>query len=130
MVRSYRDLVVWQQAMELAVECYRLANALPDTEKYGLSSQIRRAVVSIPANIAEGHARKYTREFVRHLSIAAGSLAELETHLMIATRLHMIPKPTEQQILRKASRLGRMLTGLRSSLHQIGARPQPPDPSP
>ena len=68
--RSYRDLEVWQKALDLVVECYRLSRTFPKAELYGLSSQLQRATVSIPANIAEGHGRSHTREYLKHLSIA------------------------------------------------------------
>ncbi len=80
-IRSYRDLIVWQKGMDLVVECYRLSKKLPASEQYGLSAQIQRSAASIPANIAEGHARRHTGDYVHHLSMAVGSLAELETHL-------------------------------------------------
>ena len=80
---SYRDLVVWSRAMDLVEACYKLTKQLPQSEIYGLSSQIRRAAVSVPANIAEGHERRNLGEYLQHLSIANGSLKELETHLLI-----------------------------------------------
>src|SRR5262245_48278962 len=86
-VKSYRDLLVWQKAMNLVVESYRLANQLPKSELYGLTSQIQRAAISVPANIAEGHGRDHLGDYLRHLSIANGSLMELETHLLLIHRL-------------------------------------------
>lgn len=86
-ISNYQDLTVWQQAMDLVIECYQLAKHFPNFEQYGLTSQLQRAAVSIPANIAEGHDRAYTKEYLRHLSIAKGSLTELETHIHIAKRL-------------------------------------------
>jgi len=83
-VQSYRDLQVWQKSMDLVTECYRATQQFPKTEIYGLTSQLQRAAVSVPANIAEGQGRQHTKEFIQHLSIAYGSLAELETHLQIA----------------------------------------------
>ena len=79
MIRSYKDLVVWQRAMELVLETYTMTRMLPREESYALSDQMRRAAVSIPSNIAEGQARISTKEFVKHLSIARGSNAELQT---------------------------------------------------
>ena len=79
-VRSYKDLLVWQKAMDLVIECYRLTKRLPASEAYGLVSQIQRAVVSIPANIAEGPGRDHLGDYVRHISIAKRSVLELETH--------------------------------------------------
>ncbi len=75
-VKSYRDLTVWNQAMDLVIVCYKLTSKLPKTEIYGLSSQIKRAVISIPANIAEGKGRRHLGDYIRHLSIANGSLKE------------------------------------------------------
>ncbi len=80
MVKSYRDLRVWQAAMNLVEQVYRLTRAFPKQETYGLSSQMQRAAVSIPSNIAEGHTREHLKEYLHHLSIAQASLAELETH--------------------------------------------------
>ena len=84
MIRSYRDLLVWQRAMALAESCYRLTGRLPSRETYGLSSQVRRCAVSVPANIAEGHARLHRGDYIRYLSIARGSLSELETLLVLS----------------------------------------------
>jgi four helix bundle protein len=111
----YRDLIVWQKAMDLVVEVYRLSQTFPATEKFGLASQIQRAAVS-PSNIAEGHARKSSGAFVNHLSIAAGSLAELETQIMLAERLKLCPKELSQPLLSCADEIGCMLTGLKASL--------------
>jgi len=86
-MRGYKDLLVWQKGMDLVVAVYKLTKTFPTTELYGLTSQMQRAVVSIPSNIAEGHALKQTQAYVRHLAIASGSLAELETQLEIANRL-------------------------------------------
>jgi len=85
-VRSYQDLVVWTKAMDLAQSVYEMTKTLPREEIYGLASQIRRAVVSVASNIAEGQARDSTREFLHHLSIAYGSLCEVETQLHLAHR--------------------------------------------
>jgi four helix bundle protein len=89
-IQSHRDLLVWQKSMTLVTECYRLTEKFPDRERYGLSSQLQRAAVSIPANIAEGNARRSTASYLNHLSIAAGSVAELETHLLIAINLRYV----------------------------------------
>ncbi|MBZ5502136.1 MAG: four helix bundle protein [Acidobacteriia bacterium] len=86
-IKSYRDLLVWQKAMDLVVASYGIAKKLPAQEMYGLVTQIQRAAASIPANIAEGHGRKHRGDYLHHLSIARGSLLELETHLLIAGRL-------------------------------------------
>ena len=115
-LKSYRDLEVWQKAMDLVVECYQITKKFPKSEIYGLTSQLQRAAVSIPANIAEGRERQYTREFVQYLSIAYGSLAELETHLQIAHRLNYIDIGNLDQLLEKTAEIGRMINGLRRSL--------------
>ncbi|WP_428825845.1 four helix bundle protein [Azonexus sp. IMCC34842] len=112
----YRDLIVWQKAMDLVVEIYRLSQTFPATEKFGLASQIQRAAVSIPSNIAEGHARKSSGAFINHLSIAAGSLAEVETQLMLAERLGYCAQDLSLTLLASSDEIGRMLTGLKSSL--------------
>lgn len=115
-VQSYRDLQVWQRGMRLAADVYRLTATLPSSERYGLSVQMQRAVVSIPSNIAEGHERDSTREFLRFLSIAQGALAELETQLSLAVLLEMVPASQVDRLLSDASELGRMLNGMRSKL--------------
>jgi four helix bundle protein len=83
-IRSYQDLDVWQRSMDLVVSCYRLADRFPRSEAFGLSLELRRSAVSIPSNIAEGHGRKGTGEYLHHLSIAHNSLMELETQLELA----------------------------------------------
>ncbi|MFQ5733750.1 MAG: four helix bundle protein [Planctomycetaceae bacterium] len=115
-IKSHRDLLVWQKAMELVEHCYSVTRRFPDSERYGLTSQIQRAAVSIPANIAEGKARGTTKTFLNHLSIAGGSLAELDTHLIIAKRLGYIEEQSLAGLLDRAEEVGRMLTGLRRSL--------------
>jgi four helix bundle protein len=115
-VRSYRDLLVWQKAMDLVVLSYELARQLPDSERYGLATQIRRAAVSIPANIAEGHGRKHLGDKLHHLSVANGSLKELETHLLIAERLAYLQSANIQTALKLAEELGRMLSVLTQKL--------------
>jgi len=115
-VRSYRDLDVWKVAMELVLSCYRVANGLPGIERYGLASQIRRASVSITANIAEGHGRDYTGDYLRHVSIAKGSLTELETELLIAQRLEYVTADTIQEALQLAASVGKMLRRLSERL--------------
>src|SRR5690349_6417255 len=114
-VQHYRQLLVWQKAMDLAVHCYEVTKVFPADERYGLTSQIRRAAVSIPANIAEGHARFYTKEFLHHLSIARGSLAEMETELMIGQRVGFLQLDTLDKVLVMTDEIGRMTAGLRQS---------------
>jgi four helix bundle protein len=102
--------------MDLVVGCYRLTQQFPRSETYGLSSQIQRAAVSVPANIAEGQGREAIREYLHHLSIANGSLMELETHLLIAGRLNYLPESDLTAILSQTAEVGRMLTGLTQAL--------------
>jgi len=120
-LQSYRDLKVWQRALDMTVECYRLSRNLPGSEVYGLSSQIRRAAVSVPANIAEGHGRKHLGDYLHHLSVARGSLMELETHLVIAVRLTYFAADEVRRVFLQSAEVGRMLNGLISKL-QISKR--------
>jgi four helix bundle protein len=117
-VKSYKDLKVWQKAMDLVIECYRLTKLLPKSETYGLASQAQRAAVSIPANISEGHGREHLGDYLRHLSIARGSLMELETHLLIMTRLY-IPIDEVKGTFEMVRELDRMLSGLAKSLREL-----------
>ncbi len=109
---GYRDLKVWELGVELAREVYRVTGDFPKDEFYGLTSQLRRAAVSIPSNIAEGHARKTQKELSRYLNIAKGSLAELETQLIIADQLGFGNSRNIQTLLELADRESRMLSGL------------------
>ena len=111
-VRSYRDLKVWQDAMSLVEGCYRFTEELPKEEMYGLSSQIRRASVSVPANIAEGYGRDSSGSHVSFLKIAQGSLKELETHLILTQRLGLGGFEGAAQLLSVTDSLGRMLRAL------------------
>lgn len=111
-IRSYRDLKVWERAMDLVFESYKLTNSLPKSEIYGLVAQIRRAAVSIPANIAEGHGREHLGDYLHHLSMANGSLMELETHFLIAQRLSLLKDGKIDAVLTLAAEVGRMLAGL------------------
>ena len=115
-IRSYRELEVWQKAMDLVVVCYRTAQCFPKTELYGLTSQLQRAAVSIPANIAEGQGRSHTKEFLNHLSISYGSLMEVETHLQIAQRLGYLEPMAVEAVLERCAEVGRMLNGLMQAL--------------
>jgi four helix bundle protein len=116
-VRSYRDLIVWQEAMSLAKSVYKISANFPRREVYGLTSQIRRASISIPSNIAEGHARDSTREYLRFVSITLGSLAELETQLCLAAELEFCTQQQVDEVLKLAEVLGRRLHALQSSLN-------------
>ncbi len=115
-IRSYRDLKVWQKAMDLVVESYRVARTFPVRETYGLRSQIERASTSIPANIAEGHGRDHLGDYLHHLSVANGSLMELETHLIIANRLHYLTSEELEPLLTQSGEISRMLSGLTKTL--------------
>lgn len=101
-VRNYQDLIVWQKAMDLVEQIYSTSKSFPREEIYGLTSQLRRAAVSIPSNIAEGPGRRTTADFVRHLSISYGSLREVETQILIAARLLYLTKERCQDILNMA----------------------------
>ncbi len=114
-MQGHKDLTVWQKAMDLVTDIYRLTRAFPKQELYGLASQIQRAAVSIPSNIAEGHALKQTQAYLRHLAIASGSLAELQTQIEIAGRLDYL-KPEDGEVSKLADEIGRMLAGLRRGL--------------
>ncbi len=118
--RTYRDLLVWETAMELAVACYGATKMLPQGELYGLTSQIRRAASSIPANIAEGYGRDSKASFVQFLRIAQGSLKELETHVILAARLDYLSTAVSEPLLGRADEIGRMLRGLIRSLQRNG----------
>jgi four helix bundle protein len=116
MIRSYRDLIVWQKGMDLVLECYGATRSFPKSEAFGLASQVQRAAVSVPANIAEGHGRSATGDYLRHLSIAHGSLMELETHIQIAHRLRYITTANVESLLSRTAEVGRMLKALITSL--------------
>jgi four helix bundle protein len=115
-VQSYRELRVWQDGVDFVAVVYRATESFPTREQYGLTSQLRRSAVSIPANVAEGHARRSTREYLRFVSIALGSLAETETHVTVATRLGYLASEQEGQMLKQCDALSRMLHGLCKSL--------------
>ncbi|MBW6476629.1 MAG: four helix bundle protein [Chromatiales bacterium] len=116
MIKSYRDLSVWQDGMRLVVDVYRQTSNYPSEEKFGLQSQIRRAAVSAPANIAEGHARGTRREYHRFTNISMGSLAELETHILLSESLEYLSKEQSTELLVKCDELERMLRGLLKKL--------------
>jgi four helix bundle protein len=116
MTRDYRDLEVWQFAMDLAEAVYLLTRTFPKAEEYRMTSQLLRAAASVPANIAEGNARSGRKDYARFVSIARGSLAETETLLMLARRVRLGPADAIDQTLAQADRVGRMLNGLHRSL--------------
>jgi four helix bundle protein len=113
---SYRDLIAWQKAMRLVTEIYQATRLFPKDETYGLTSQLRRAAVSVPSNIAEGQARFSRKEFHHFLSLARGSLVEIETQLIIAQNLNYLTPNQSQPALAKAAELGRILNGLIASI--------------
>ena len=115
-IRSFRDLRVWQAAMDLVEQIYVATRTFPKHELYGLASQMQRAAVSIPSNIAEGHTRAHSKEYLRHLSIARGSLAELQTQLEIALRLKYCSADEIGQLITQADSLGKQLYTLRNAL--------------
>jgi len=115
-VQSYRDLIAWQKAMDLVAEIYACTQDFPRAELYGLTSQLRRAAVSIPSNIAEGHARLTTGEFRQFLGQALGSLVELETQILIAKRLCYLETSKSTALLSRSAETGRIVNGLLRSL--------------
>lgn len=115
-MQGYRDLVVWQKAMGLAEATYRLTRSFPSEEKFGLTSQARRAAVSVPANIAEGYGRGTRPAYANFVRIAQGSLKELETHLLLAERVGLCASPDIHGLLADADEIGRMLRGLINKL--------------
>jgi len=119
-IQSYRELGVWQKAMTLAEECYRVTRGFPKDELFGMTSQIRRAAASIPANIAEGQGRRHTKEFLNFLGIARGSLKELETHLILSQRVGLMTQDQLEPLLNLSDEISRMMSGLRKSLEQRG----------
>ena len=120
-IKSYKDLKVWQVAIDMVVDIYRLTGKFPRNESFGLASQIQRATVSIPSNIAEGHARGTSREFHHYLSITLGSTAELETQLIIASKLGYLEKTTANEMLERIDKLGKMIRALQKSV-KIGCQ--------
>lgn len=113
---SYKNLIVWQKGIVLVKQIYRLTQQFPSEEKFGLVSQMRRAVVSIPSNLAEGQTRRTTKDYVRFVSIAEGSLAELETQLIIAVELNLCTKSEAEDCFALMLEIRKMLNALRRSL--------------
>ena len=124
-LRSYRDLVVWQRSMQLAEEIYALCGAMPRFETFGIAGQLRRASASIPSNIAEGYGREYRADYVKHLSIAQGSLTEVETLVMLSVRVgHLRP----EAVLKACSLSDEVSRMLRALLKRLGSQ-RPVTPS-
>ena len=109
MVRSFKELIVWQKAMDLVEETYKIVKLLPKEETYALSDQMRRAAVSIPSNIAEGQARNSTKDFINFLSIARGSSTELHTQILLCIRLHYVTEKQTEKSLLLVDEIGKML---------------------
>ena len=122
-IRGYRDLVAWQKAMDLADGVFDLAARLRKPEFFGLVDQLRRAAISVPANLAEGHGRRSRGEYIRYVSIANGSLRELETHLMILERRRIGAAEDIERLLLVADEVGRLLTGLHRKLAGMSRAP-------
>jgi len=113
---DYTELIAWQRAMDLATAVYQASRSMPPDERYGLTAQMRRAAVSVSANIAEGQCRRTCGEFLNSLSVASGSVGELETHVILAGRLEFIGADSVEGILKKAAEVGRLINGLANSL--------------
>jgi four helix bundle protein len=122
--RGFKELKVWQSSMDMVTKVYALTKGFPKEELYGLTSQIRRAAVSVPSNIAEGRAKRSTRDYIRFVNIAYGSLAELETQFMIAHNLGYITEEATATLADDFSTLGRMLNGLISGLEKRLSSPE------
>ena len=113
---KYSELKVWQKSMDLVDDLYFVSEQFPQSERFGITSQLQRAGVSIPSNIAEGHGRKFTNAFLNHLSIAFGSLMEVETLVLIAERRKYVDTNKTASLLAQTDQIGKMLSGLRKSL--------------
>jgi four helix bundle protein len=117
-MEAFEKLVVWQRAMDLVERVYALSRAFPSDERFGLTSQLCRASVSVPANIAEGYGRTHRGDYLHHLSMARGSLMEIETHLKIAVRLRFVTEEAMRPSWDNAQEVGRLLTALIASLQE------------
>jgi four helix bundle protein len=121
-ITSYQDLLVWQKSMKLAAHIYRLVPSWPTWELYGLVAQIRRSATSVPANIAEGHGRRSTREYLHFLSIAKGSLRETETFLLLALELNYLTSDKASSCFDIMTEVGKMLSTLETRVLEAEAR--------
>jgi four helix bundle protein len=117
-IRSHRDLRAWQLGMELCKELYRLTKTMPESERFGLISQLRRAAVSVPSNIAEGYGRGTTADYIRFLRAARGSLYEIDTQTLIAMELHFVSEETFTAIQKHVNHCGQVLAALIRSLER------------
>ena len=118
-VNRYDELIAWRKAMDLVEGVYTSTTCFPKEEVYGLTRQLRRSAVSIPSNIAEGQGRRSTNEFLHHLSIAHGSLRELETQVLIASRLKLLKDNRSDELLKMCAEVGRLINGLYNSLNPV-----------
>ncbi len=116
MIRDFKDLIVWQKAMELVTEVYILVKKLPKEELFALSDQMRRAAISIPSNIAEGQGRNSTKEYIHFLAIAKGSKAELETQLLLCVKINYLEDSEIETAINLIHEVGKMLNTLQKSL--------------
>ncbi|MHC1738558.1 MAG: four helix bundle protein [Ignavibacteriaceae bacterium] len=116
-MKTHKDLDVWKKSIEFVTEIYKITSSFPSEEKFGLSSQLRRASVSIPSNIAEGAARKGDTEFTHFLYMALASAAEIETQLIIAYNLNFVDAPTKEKMIDKLSTISKMIQGLIKSVN-------------
>jgi four helix bundle protein len=126
MMRTHKDLDLWKDSINMVVEIYRITKGFPKEESYGLTSQIRRAIISIPANISEGSAKNYPAEFIRYLRIARGSLSEFETLLYIAFQLNYLDEICFKTIQGKIFKLNAQLSGL---IKSIASKPPTQNPT-
>lgn len=126
-LKTYQGLEVWQRSMDLTVEIYRLTRGFPSDERFGLTSQMRRSSSSVPCNIAEGYGRTHRGDYLRHLSVARGSLFELETQLLLTAKLGLVGESEMQLSLEMTQHVGRMLTRLITSLQP---KPETQNPNP
>lgn len=130
-IENYRQLKVWEKAIPLVKQVYQLTGEFPKSEQYGLTSQLRRAAISIPSNIAEGYCRKSTKEYLRHINIAYASLAEIEAQLFIAVELGFMEQSLLADLEIQTEELGRMLNGLTAALEKkLFTAPRTPRPAP
>ena len=118
MIESYRDLTVWKKAMDLAEMVFVLTSRFPKEQRYGLSAQMQRSANSVPSNIAEGHARDFTKEYLYHLSVSLGSIAEMETHLILCGRLKLLSEDEVTKALGLADEIGKMIRGIQRGLKE------------
>jgi four helix bundle protein len=121
-VKTFRDLIAWQKSMQLAKEVYKATSLMPDNERFGLTAQMRRAAVSIPSNIAEGHGRQSRPDYIRYLKVARGSLMELQTQFILAKDLEFIRPPAELSGL--LEEVDRVLQGLIRGLERLDNQPE------